>query len=147
MIGVSPELIFMLGCASGAFCSAVVVYFLTSRQATSDAPGPVTRPGSNPLPNGRRPQPPEPPPVLHISESRGGVHTYLAKQQLTIHALKQRCAQHEADKEKIRDILYCIGGPLNDNILRYSREQLVPLFRIGEFAQIGFERKIEVEDA
>lgn len=33
--------------------------------------------------------------------------------------------------ESIRGILYCIGGPLNDNVRQYTREQLEPFFQIA----------------
>ena len=31
----------------------------------------------------------------------------------------------------IRGILYCIGGPLNDNVRQYTRDQLQPFFQIA----------------
>lgn len=34
--------------------------------------------------------------------------------------------------EEIRAILYCIGGPLNDNKLGYSKEQLSTFFNIAK---------------
>jgi len=39
--------------------------------------------------------------------------------------LKQRIAS-------VKKILYCIGGPLNDNKLGYSREQLSTFLSISE---------------
>lgn len=38
-------------------------------------------------------------------------------------------------KERIRNArlhIYCIGGPLNDNVLGYTRAQMAPFFRIAE---------------
>jgi hypothetical protein len=36
------------------------------------------------------------------------------------------------DIRKAHQIMINIGGPLNDNVLQYSREQLVPFHRIDQ---------------
>lgn len=46
--------------------------------------------------------------------------------------LKQRVKGYKEAMDKIDKTLHCIGGPLNDNFLGYSREQLKPFFRIAE---------------
>jgi hypothetical protein len=47
-------------------------------------------------------------------------------------------ALHES-MEHISNILYCIGGPLNDNAKRYSNEQLKTFFNIGQYIHTGKE--------
>lgn len=34
--------------------------------------------------------------------------------------------------KRARQHIYCIGGPLNDNVLRYNREQMLTFHRIAE---------------
>lgn len=45
--------------------------------------------------------------------------------------LKERIKQMEEDFNQIGLILWCIGGPLNDNINGYSEKQLGTFRRIG----------------
>lgn len=40
-------------------------------------------------------------------------------------------ALHEVINE-IHAILYCIGGPLNDNIDRYNKKQLLAFYKIAQ---------------
>jgi hypothetical protein len=50
----------------------------------------------------------------------------IAKQQLEIEHLKLRLKFAEEGRKKVHNILFCIGGPLNDNIKGYSKDQLGP---------------------
>lgn len=59
----------------------------------------------------------------------------IAKQQLEIEELKNRLEWANDDKGRIRNILTCIGGPLNDNLLGYSAEQRKPLHEILNLAE------------
>ena len=60
----------------------------------------------------------------------------IAKQQLEIEELKEENAGLRADHEKIYYRLYNIGGPLNDNVLNYSKKQLKTFFDISNI--LGF---------
>lgn len=40
--------------------------------------------------------------------------------------------QAEGRLRRIKMQLICIGGPLNDNFLQYSKEQLKPFFKIQD---------------
>ncbi len=57
-----------------------------------------------------------------------------AEQALKISQLEADNARLTENARQIKLELVCIGGPLNDNKLRYTREQLVPLARIAELA-------------
>ena len=48
---------------------------------------------------------------------------------------KKTIDQMKSDFEDILTIIYCIGGPLNDNVLNYTKEQMVTFFRIAEIAK------------
>ena len=39
------------------------------------------------------------------------------------------------DFSDIVGIIYCVGGPLNDNVLGYTNKQLVTFSRIAEIAK------------
>ena len=54
----------------------------------------------------------------------------IVKQQIEIADLKEKVFRLSKSVEKIRVIIYCIGGPLNDNALGYSRKQLSTFYRI-----------------
>ena len=62
------------------------------------------------------------------------IQELVAKQQLEIENLKEKLQRALEDKESIVMELVCIGGPLNDNKLKYTQEQLKILFRIHELA-------------
>jgi hypothetical protein len=47
-------------------------------------------------------------------------------------ALRAEVEELRQRQKAIRNHLYCMGGPLNDNILGYSKPQLAVLFRIAE---------------
>jgi len=46
--------------------------------------------------------------------------------------LTERVNDLEKATRSIDTVLYCIGGPLNDNILEYSNKQLATFFRIKD---------------
>ena len=56
----------------------------------------------------------------------------ITRQARTICRLEQRVEELESAKSSARLQIYCIGGPLNDNKLGYSKEQLVVFARIAE---------------
>lgn len=59
----------------------------------------------------------------------------IAKQQMEIEMLKQLNTNFLESDNAIYKILHCIGGPLNDNKLGYTKEQLDPFFRIRDWLQ------------
>lgn len=56
----------------------------------------------------------------------------IARQARKIEKLERRIADLEKAKNDARSHIYCIGGPLNDNKLGYSRAQMVTFFLISE---------------
>lgn len=54
----------------------------------------------------------------------------IAEQQLLIREQKKELIAWRKSGENIRTIIYCVGGPLNDNKLNYTREQM------GDFQKI-----------
>ncbi len=54
----------------------------------------------------------------------------IARQAKELEELKDKLKSREKDLRSIKMELICIGGPLNDNVLLYSKEQLKPFFRI-----------------
>jgi len=46
--------------------------------------------------------------------------------------LKARIYEFEESIKSINQILYCIGGPLNDNVLNYNKDQLRTFFKIKD---------------
>ena len=56
----------------------------------------------------------------------------IAKQQIEIEELQRSNAELIEDRERVHRILYCIGGPLNDNKLQYSKEQLMTFIYIRD---------------
>jgi len=46
--------------------------------------------------------------------------------------LKKQIEQYKKDLSNIHSILYCIGGPLNDNVLQYSKKQRVTFSQISK---------------
>jgi len=55
----------------------------------------------------------------------------IAKQQLDIESMKEQIKAYKESEDDIYNIIYCIGGPLNDNIDGYTMKQL------GNFAKIA----------
>lgn len=56
----------------------------------------------------------------------------IARQAKDIAELRERVTAYEQSAMRIRLMLVCIGGPLNDNKLRYTPEQLVIFARIED---------------
>lgn len=56
----------------------------------------------------------------------------IANQARKIAELEEKLYRHEQSRVRIRQILYSIGAPLNDNVLGYTEDQLKPFFRIAE---------------
>lgn len=59
----------------------------------------------------------------------------IAQQARRIAELKQQVDHHAEDKKQALLILICVGGPLNDNKLGYTRAQLTPLARIARLLE------------
>lgn len=49
----------------------------------------------------------------------------IVDQVLQMNALEEELRRKETALKEIKWLIICCGGPLNDNFLRYSREQLV----------------------
>lgn len=56
----------------------------------------------------------------------------IARQARTIEILEDRVAELEKAVKDAQLHIICIGGPLNDNKLGYTKEQMVTFFRIKE---------------
>jgi len=55
-----------------------------------------------------------------------------AEQALQIANLKEKVDILEQDRQRVRNVLFCIGGPLNDNRLGFTSAQLQPFWQISE---------------
>jgi len=56
----------------------------------------------------------------------------IARQAMQLEELRDEVADLKERISATRSHIYCIGGPLNDNKLGYSRPQMVTFFRIAE---------------
>lgn len=56
----------------------------------------------------------------------------IAQQARRIADLEQQAESFASARHSLLGILYCIGGPLNDNKLGYTKEQLTTFWRIRE---------------
>jgi hypothetical protein len=56
----------------------------------------------------------------------------ITEQQLEIRALTQELSACKEVCQRIWTICYCVGGPLNDNALRYTRGQMAELWEISK---------------
>lgn len=56
----------------------------------------------------------------------------IARQAQQIEELRDEVSALKARISKARSHIYCIGGPLNDNKLGYTRAQMATFFRIAE---------------
>jgi len=54
----------------------------------------------------------------------------IARQALRIDALEKELAKYKESAARIRLHLVCVGGPLNDNKLRFSSAQRALLWKI-----------------
>lgn len=60
----------------------------------------------------------------------------IAKQALEIATQKELISDLVQRLSDIRKMLICVGGPLNDNALKYSKEQALIFFKIEELTTI-----------
>jgi hypothetical protein len=56
----------------------------------------------------------------------------IARQAKQIEELRDEVADLKERVRRARSHIYCIGGPLNDNKLGYSKPQMVTFARIAE---------------
>lgn len=56
----------------------------------------------------------------------------MARMARDLYRAKQRAKLAEQAISRARQLLFRIGGPLNDNALRYSKEQLTTFHRIDD---------------
>ena len=56
----------------------------------------------------------------------------IARQAKQLEELREEVAELKDRARKARLHIYCIGGPLNDNKLGYTREQMVTFARIAD---------------
>ncbi len=54
----------------------------------------------------------------------------IAKQQMRIEKMRRTIRRHNQAKEKIHGLIFCIGGPLNDNCDQYTPKQAQIFFEI-----------------
>jgi len=54
----------------------------------------------------------------------------ISEQALEIMSLKIAIGHYKEGMNDIYNVLYCIGGPLNDNVRQYTKEQLIPFVQI-----------------
>lgn len=55
----------------------------------------------------------------------------ISNQQLEIENLRENCRIMYKAIDDINRFLFCIGGPLNDNVLNFTNKQIEYLFNIG----------------
>lgn len=56
----------------------------------------------------------------------------IATQKLEIERLKKAHSNHQAALEKVHEMLFRDGGPLNNSDLGYTRQQMAEFWRIKE---------------
>jgi hypothetical protein len=56
----------------------------------------------------------------------------IAKLTIENFDLKAKIYEFEETIANIKGLLYCIGGPLNDNVLNYTKKQLLTFFKIRD---------------
>jgi hypothetical protein len=61
----------------------------------------------------------------------------IARQAMEIETLKDQVDDYEKRMARIHMEITGIGGPLNDNVLRYTNQQLGPFSRILDAVQYG----------
>jgi len=59
----------------------------------------------------------------------------ITKQALEIERLKELVTISDDKLLDINRIICCIGGPLNDNKLKYTNEQLTPFWKISKLIE------------
>jgi hypothetical protein len=68
---------------------------------------------------------------LDTNTSKNELKLLIADQQLEIVKLKDIKNNYEKALNEINGLLYCCGGPLNDNFDKYTKEQLEIFFKIA----------------
>ena len=58
-----------------------------------------------------------------ISQGHPRSYEIVGRQAVEIMNLKEMLTSYRESHEQIHNIIYCIGGPLNDNKLQYSKDQ------------------------
>jgi len=58
----------------------------------------------------------------------------IAEQQLKIRELEQKKDGYQKSLIEINGLMYCCGGPLNDNYHGYNKDQLKLFFRIANLS-------------
>ena len=56
----------------------------------------------------------------------------IARQAKQLEELRDEVSDLKERARRARLHIYCIGGPLNDNKLGYSKQQMVTFYRIAE---------------
>lgn len=59
----------------------------------------------------------------------------IANQQLEIQNLINELEEYKDAIQEINNILYAVGGPLNDNTLKYDKKQLETFFNISNICK------------
>lgn len=67
----------------------------------------------------------------------------IADQAKQIYILEKLCKKYIENIKKVNKMIYCIGGPLNDNKHQYNKEQLQIFFRIVETLEMVYEDEDE----
>lgn len=65
----------------------------------------------------------------------------IVAQALRLEEQANRLALLNENMREIHRVIYCVGGPLNDNYLQYSPEQRAPFARIAEWIQVNGDGK------
>mgnify|MGYP001331163784 CR=1 FL=1 len=56
----------------------------------------------------------------------------IARQAKQLEELRDENANLKECARKVKAIIYCIGGPLNDNVMGYTKNQMTTFFEIVE---------------
>lgn len=69
----------------------------------------------------------------------------IADQVVELKQLKEKVEDYEKRFSNIRMNLYCVGGPLNDNVHQYTELQLIPFNRIAYEAEMNIKDQKEIK--
>ncbi len=67
------------------------------------------------------------------SEQNDNLHILFAEQALMIKRLKRQVNEYHEGMKSIQGVIYQIGGPLNDNKLKYTVKQMADFQKIMDF--------------
>ena len=59
----------------------------------------------------------------------------ILSQSRELFRLRREAEENARVRKAIHGVLYSVGGPLNDNKLKYSKEQLGPFFQISGYLE------------